>query len=145
MNTFTSHSEYLKAKIALSEYEMSANVYRTQNKTNGIPVEICATFPHANIVNNDLRGCIELYEFAQDKPKKYFLYINEKEKKATTWNGEILGNVFFGKSYISNMGDKRQQIDVYAINGVKYYGIYFKSSGNYARIKAYKNQQFNLL
>lgn len=138
MNTFINHAEYLEAKTALMQYEMAANVYKTQNKTNGIPVEICNTFPYADIVDNDLRGKIEVYEFMQDKPKKYFLYINEDTMQATTWGGESLGNVHFGKEYRSNMGDKRQSIDVFGINGVKYHGIYYKSSGNYAIIKAYK-------
>jgi len=138
MNTFSTHQEYLDAKTALMQYEMSANVYRTQNKTTGIPVEICNTFPYADIVNNDLRGKIEVYEFMQDCPKKYFLYIKEDNSTATTWNGEFLGNVHFGKEYRSNMGDKRQPIDVFGINGIKYHGTYYKSAGNYARIKAYK-------
>lgn len=138
MNTFSTHQEYLDAKTYLMQYEMAANVYRTQNKTNGIPVEICNTFPYADIVDNDLRGKIEVYEFMQDKPNKYFLYIKESAEQATTWNGEFLGNVHFGKEYRSNMGDKRQPIDVFGINGIKYHGTYYKSAGDYARIKAYK-------
>jgi hypothetical protein len=38
------------------------------------------------------------------------------------------------------MGDKRQPIDIYAINGKKYHGTYYKSSGDYARVKLYANQ-----
>jgi hypothetical protein len=67
---------------------------------------------------------------------------------ATTFTGEILGKVDFGceyqvpvNTYPSNfMGREstRVSISVHGINGVEYYGTYFKSSGDYARIKARK-------
>jgi hypothetical protein len=33
------------------------------------------------------------------------------------------------------MGDTRVSIRVYAINGCVYHGTYYKSAGNYARVK----------
>jgi|LakMenEpi03Aug12_release.lakeMendotaPanAssembly.Ray.scaffolds.fasta_scaffold554145_2 hypothetical protein len=90
-------------------------------------------------VTNEMRSKVEIYYFNKDKPKTYFIYIDATKKIATTWTGDNLGVCHFGQSYKSNFGDIRQNIDVYGINGVKYHGVYFKSSGNYARLKAYKN------
>jgi len=90
-------------------------------------------------VTNEMRSKVEIYYFKKEKPKTYFIYINATTKKATTWTGDNLGNCRFGTPYKSNFGDTRQNIDVYGINGIKYHGTYFKSSGDYARIKAYKN------
>jgi hypothetical protein len=131
--------QYEKSRYMLNRYNEACTTYCKQNKTNAIPFEIAKTFPYWDKVNNNLRGAVEVYEFINDIPQKYFLYIS-KENKATTWNGEVLGDVHFGREYRSNIGDKRQPIDVFAINGKKYYGTYYKSSGDYARIKLYANQ-----
>lgn len=140
LNTFTSEAEYKEARRKYDAYEQASKAYRTEHKTNGIPVEICKTFPYADEVNNELRSKIETYEFINEKPQKYFLYINEKEKIATTWTGDFLGNVHFGREFRNNMGDKRVNIDVYAANGVRYYGTFYKSTGDYARITKKKHQ-----
>ena len=81
----------------------------------------------------------EIKKFIKTPPIKYFLYINEKDKSATTWTGEKLGSVSFGREYTSNMGDKRQSIRVRAINGKDYCGTYYKSAGDYARITVNKD------
>ena len=94
-------------------------------------------------VTNEEQSAVEVYEFLRDKPGRYFLYINEKKAKATTWTGEKLGKVVFGREYRDNLGGVRVPIDVYAINGLRYYGTYYKSSGDYARIKRCKHQQGN--
>ena len=91
-------------------------------------------------ISNELRSQVELYEFHYKKPEKYFLYIDSKNWSANNWMGEKLGRVSFGREYRSGFGDIRQSIDVYGINGIKYHGTFYKSSGDYARIKAYKNQ-----
>lgn len=96
--------------------------------------------------DNNMTSAIELYEWKRDKPDSYFLYIDEKSQRATTWTGDTLGRVVFsGSPYYTgkrkNMfRSKRQSITVYGTNGVTYYGTYFVSSGDYARIRAYKNQ-----
>lgn len=89
-------------------------------------------------VTNDERCAVELFYWNEEKPAKYFLYISEKDRAATTWTGEKLGRVEFGREYRGNMGDTRQSVRVYGNNGVNYAGIYFKSAGEYARIKALK-------
>ncbi len=134
MITYNTHAEYTDALNKLTQYESAAKEYMTANKTNGIPVDICNTFPYANEVNNDMRTAIEVYQFMNTPPDKYFLYIDEQKSIATTWTGQRLGNVTFGREYTSNMGDKRHSVSIWAINGASYYGTYYKSSGDYARI-----------
>jgi hypothetical protein len=89
---------------------------------------------------NEERSAVELYEFMTDPPARYALYINEKTRKATTWTGDILGDAYFGTEWRDNFGGLRVSIDVVGINGIHYYGTYYKSAGNYARITARKNQ-----
>ena len=134
---FKTESEYLIARHQLNQYEAAAKKYMHENKTNGIPCEITKTFPYNDIVNNALRSAVEVWEFKNDPPTDYFLYVGTD---AHTWTGQHLGNVSFGREYRSNFGDVRQPIDVYGINGIKYHGIFYKSTGDYARIKAYKKQ-----
>jgi len=103
-------------------------------------------------VTNEERSEMEVYEFVTDPPEKYFLYCSfSKDAKnnefthygasgfATTWTGQKLGNIQCGHTWRSNWGDTRVSIRVYGINGVTYAGTYFKSSGNYARVKRVKN------
>ena len=92
-------------------------------------------------VSNEEISSVEVWEFIHDPPDRYCLYINEKKAKATTWTGEKLGQVIFGREYRDNFGGVRVPIEVFGVNGVQYYGTYYKSAGNYARIKRYKHQQ----
>lgn len=89
---------------------------------------------------NEERSAVEVYEFVTNPPDKYFLYINCTKRIATTWTGDKLGDVSFGSEYRDNFGGKRVPITVYAINGKRYHGTYYKSSGDYARIKLAKGQ-----
>lgn len=140
MIIYNTPNEYKIALGKLSAYQTAANEYMKANKTNGIPAETCATFPYANEVSNEMRSAIELYEFMNNPPDKYFLYIDEDKAIATTWTGQQLGSVTFGKEYKSNMGDKRQSVSIWAVNGHTYYGTYYKSSGNYAHINKRKSK-----
>ena len=74
-------------------------------------------------------------------PDKYFVYIDEANRTATTWMGEKLGDVTFGHAYRAVFGDVRVPVWVTGINGVKYYGTYYKSAGNYARIQRAKGSR----
>jgi hypothetical protein len=57
----------------------------------------------------------------------------------TTWTGQILG---YGHVYAnvqrSNWGDKRQTVWMLGVNGCCYWGTYYKSAGDYARMTMYK-------
>jgi hypothetical protein len=93
---------------------------------------------HIPDVTNEERSALEIFEFVSNPPDKYFLYIREKDHTATTWTGEVLGQVFFGRGFRDNFGGKRIPVTVRAINGREYTGTYFKSSGDYARIRETK-------
>jgi len=89
-------------------------------------------------LTNDERGAIEVFEFVNDAPDRYFLYIQESDRKATTWMGNTLGTVSFGSPFRSNMGDTRIPVTIQAINGKRYTGMYYQSAGDYARVRAVK-------
>lgn len=135
MTNFKSEQEYKKAVKMLNANNKASEKYCRENKTNGIPQEIYTKFPYAKEVTNELRSAIETYEFVKTPPVKYFIYISEKTKEATTWTGQKLGRVIFNTEYNSNFGDRRISIIVHAINGKTYTGTFYKSSGDYARIK----------
>lgn len=91
-------------------------------------------------LTNEDRSSIEVYDFVNNVPTKYTLYISESDSKATTWTGEVLGNVSFAPAFKAFFGDTRQHITVKAINGKTYHGTYYKSAGDHANIKLAKNQ-----
>jgi len=101
--------------------------YKPEDKPSNIPD-----------VTNDERSALEVFEFVTNPPDRYFLYINPQKQTATTWTGETLGQVSFGREYRDNFGGKRVPIMVRAVNGRVYHGTYFKSSGDYARIRVQK-------
>lgn len=133
-------AEYKQAIKMINVNSKAVTRYLTKNKTNSMTAEVSKSMPFSDMVNNELKSRVESFEFIHDVPEKYFVYINEQDKIATTWTGDSLGAVFFGREYTSNFGDTRQPIDVMAINGKRYHGIYYKSSGDYARIKLYKTK-----
>lgn len=87
-------------------------------------------------VTNEERSSLEVFDFVATPPDKYFLYIDEQKRTATTWTGETLGTVSFGREFRDNFGGKRVPVTVYAVNRVVYCGTYFRSAGNYARVRA---------
>jgi len=90
-------------------------------------------------VTNEERSLLEVYEFVNDPPpERYFLYISNDHKRATTWTGDLLGTVVTGAPWRSNLGDKRIPITVYAVNGKTYYGTFYTGAGDYARVKRAK-------
>jgi hypothetical protein len=90
---------------------------------------------HVPDVTNDERSALEVFEFATNPPDKYFLYINETTHTATTWTGDRLGHVLFGREWRDSFGGRRVPVTIRAINGLTYHGTYYKSSGDFARIR----------
>lgn len=98
----------------------------------------------------------EVAAWMADKPQQYFAYVKERENterigcgttpnqymrgELVTWMGDKLGYIYGGIPYRDNFGSYRVSIDVVGTNGILYHGTYYKSSGDYARIRAYKNQ-----
>ena len=137
---FKNQAEYLDAKLMVEVYDKFCSEYRTIHKTNGIPIDICKLFPYSTEVTNELRSAIETFEFVLTPPKKYTVYVNESTGEVTTWTGQKLGRFQVINGFRSNFRDYRICVRIKAINGKSYYGIYFKSIGNYARIKMNKNE-----
>lgn len=115
-------------------------------------------------VTNEELSKLEIWKFCTDIPEKYFLYIKLDERPAeilaaiqkgakytnsfrkgiaTTWTGDKLGDVFCGQEYKSpafGNFSTRIPITVKAINGREYFGTYYISSGDYARVKLVKEK-----
>ncbi|KRR21691.1 hypothetical protein [Bradyrhizobium retamae] len=108
------------------------------NRTSYHPSEL-----PADIIppTNEERSALEVFEFLRDKPARYFLYINREKGVATTWTGEVLGRVTFGREYRDNFGGKRIAVRIAAISGDEYHGTYFVSSGDYARVQKVKRAE----
>ncbi len=136
--------------ITKLEYDIHRNrINRYEETRNRLYPGVCCFTPEMidNIVRtagitssptNEERSVVEVYEFVNDPPDRYFAYINEKTRTCNTWMGDKLGEVGFGRAYRSNMGDIRVPITVYGINGKKYHGYYYKSAGDYCRIRLAK-------
>jgi hypothetical protein len=103
--------------------------YRPEDKPTNVPD-----------VSNEERSALEVFEFCQTPPAKYFLYIREKDHTATTWTGDVLGQVSFGREWRDSFGGRRVPVTIRAVNGLTYHGTYFKSSGDFARIRQSKKK-----
>jgi hypothetical protein len=134
--------KYQELRERLERFELWLN-----GRTSYDPKEIPSDVP---TVTNDERSSIEVYEFCTNPPERYTLYIGENpagytapgsKHMATTWTGEYLGDVTFGRKYRDNFGGTRIPINVEAINGKSYYGTYYTSSGNYAHIRIKKGKR----
>ncbi len=91
----------------------------------------------------------EVAAWIADPPESYFVYVREERASdggriapaVTTWTGDVLGKITgWGATWTDNMGSERRTIYVRGTNGVDYWGTYFKSAGDYARIRAFKVQ-----
>lgn len=121
------------------------------------PADVAAIEAMAGVAHpsNAELGRLELYEFMTNPPDKYFLYVKQDKNPrpigstlpdgiATTWTGDKLGTIFFGKAYRtrSPFGGvvERIPVRVHAVNGFQYAGTYYASTGNYARVKRVKSR-----
>lgn len=98
-------------------------------------------------VTNEMRSQVQTYEFLQNAPETYFVYVRrnvigpglvDRKVEVTTWAGQILGYGRLGHRYKCGLS-QRYPIWFTAINGVKYRGIYYVSAGDYARVRKVKN------
>jgi len=97
--------------------------------------------PSYCVVTNEERSLAEVFDWVHDPPSEYFLYIDVEKGKATTWMGDSLGDVTLGKPYrVPAFGQSSERCAVWVTgtNGCKYYGTYYRSSGDYARVKRCK-------
>lgn len=103
-------------------------------------------------MSNEERSKVEVYEFVRDKPQRYFAYVYHdgftgKPTSVRTFTGSVLGHVtWYGPEYkVHAIGQPstRQNLRVVGMNGVVYSAVYYKSSGDYCRMKAFKNADKN--
>jgi hypothetical protein len=144
---------YLACRARLNLHEAWVDTQRGKNGWASYrPEDMPAHVPN---ITNEERAGVELYEWLSNPPDRYFLYIDAEKYKiatgqagmflgsydrlakdgATNWTGLALGNVRFGRQWRDNFGGVRVPVTVYGNNGVHYIGTYFKSSGDYARIR----------
>lgn len=133
------------AEIIRAQCGVHAAWLKSTSKNSYKPEEVptgCESPGNSNL------SALEVYDFCRDRPESYFLYIKDNSKifphqyayEATTWTGDHLGVVFMGREFGDNFGGKRVPITVHAINGKRYHGTYFKSAGDYARVKMCKEK-----
>jgi hypothetical protein len=96
-------------------------------------------------VRNVLASRREVHEFRCFKPDRYFAYVQGLppqqlgQPKVTTWMGDILGTIVaVGRRWTSNMGDERETLTVKAITGEYYTATYYRSAGDYCRMRKRK-------
>jgi len=117
------------------------HAWMKERKVNSYYPEQLAKELGIALPTNDELSALEVYEFHTNPPERYFIYIDAEQARATTWTGENLGRVSFGNEYRSNMGDKRVNITIVAVNGRVYHGTYYKGAGDYARVKMAKERR----
>lgn len=86
---------YDKLAARLAAHDAWAEQFKQRSGWIVIPAD--ANPPRAAKISNAGRAMIEVYEFRRDVPDRYFLYINERTRRATTWTGAPLGVVIFGR------------------------------------------------
>jgi len=104
-------------------------------KPNGWTVIPKTAKPPVKVTNHERSAC-EVYEWHHNPPKEYFCYVELDKRQVTTWMSDSLGRIIdHGHEWQSNFGDTRQSITIKATNGLYYQGVYYKSAGQYARIR----------
>jgi hypothetical protein len=107
------------------------NWLTTHKKNSYISAELSEELG-IELPTNEETSALEVYEFITDPPVRYFLYISCPESAlslpdhrnhrtvrngasglATTWTGEKLGDIQFGKEFRSAFGDRRVSLRVY--------------------------------
>lgn len=128
-----SEKEYLALRHRYDEYEKARK--RICKSLYCVTPEEAKKLPTA--IGNDNVSRMEVYEFVHDPPTRYFTYVNLEKRIITTWVGAKLGEILgAGLPFRSNVGDMRVNITVKGINGVVYHGTFYKSSGDYCRLRA---------
>lgn len=139
-----SETQYLEIKSRLAILDAWIDGRRGRNGWASYKPEELTAAGIANVTNEE-RSAVEVYEFCKNPPEKYTVYIKIGPDGlgvrtggiglATTWMGDKLGDVRFGRQWTDNFRGKRVSLKLYAINGKLYHGTYYKSSGDYARIR----------
>jgi hypothetical protein len=134
MTKYTSWEQYNEAVDAIREREFW-RAGRLSYRTDEVPAKLAH-------VTNDMRSAVETFSFEQCPPERYFAYVRVIEGgdrcEVITWIGQLLGRGTLGREWRDSFGGKRVPLSFVGINGRKYNGTYFKSSGDYCRVRRAK-------
>lgn len=127
--------DYWEYVILLQLYHEQENWRngRTSYKSDECPIRL----------TNDDISKIEVYEWLNDPPKRYTLYIDLPKRTATTWTGDTLGKITRvgpTKRTSGYASCRWNSINIEGTNNLSYYGRFYPDSGDYCHIKAHKNQ-----
>jgi hypothetical protein len=123
--------DYAYYRDQVAEFE-----FWRKGRTSYRPAEVPESLRH---VDNEMRGAVEQWEFRQSPPSRYFAYVGI-DGSITTWTGHKLSaSVSWGREYqmpaFGGFPTTRQNFRMIATNGREYSGTYYKSSGDYCRMK----------
>ena len=128
--------EYKILKARIDHFNEWVNSIRSKNGWASYRKEDIPDHIKPSDVTNEQRSAVEVYEFVKTPPQRYLVYVKLAENRVTTWMGEELGTITeYTALYRSSFGDTRRNIWIDGINGKKYFGTYYESAGDYARIK----------
>jgi hypothetical protein len=143
MTTVITAAEAKVIQKRLNRYEKATKKFIKPNGWKIVPAEAGARLKARGLdVTNDERSRLEVYLFVTDPPEKYFAYVYEIDgvpASITTWTGEIIGRVTtVFRTHRSGFGDKRVNFRAKMIDGRTYSGTFYKSAGDYCRLKVFK-------
>jgi hypothetical protein len=143
MTTVITDQQAKEIGARLKRYDRATKKFIKPNGWRVIPKEAVEKLTKRGIyVDNDERSRLEVYDFVKVKPVKYIAYVYEidgRPASITTWTGEIIGRVTsVFPAYRSCFGDKRVNFRARMICGRTFSGTYYKSAGDYCRLKVFK-------
>jgi len=94
-------------------------------------------------MTNEERAELETHEFVASPPERVFAYVKETAGRyfhgtVTGFMGNAFGECYLGSSWRDNFGGTRRAVRLQAINGKTYVGTFYKSSGDYCRLRLAK-------
>lgn len=95
------------------------------------------------------RSRLEVLDFMAEPPERYFAYCKTEKRSVarpsprilylTTFTGDKLASIVWeGDDFKDNFGGTRCHFCALGVNGVKYSGTYYKSAGDYCRLRRVK-------
>lgn len=142
--TIMNSSDAQEIRNRFASYEFARKMYDPKGYASGRTYDSrqkaeITRLAGAPMPTNAELSAVEVWEFNNMPPKSLFAYIDKASSTIRTFNGEVLGNVSFGKEHKSpgfnGAFSKRVPIKVIGVNGLTYYGTWYKSAGTYARLK----------
>ena len=95
----------------------------------------------ASAERNGVLNVAEMAAFQQGKTNRVFAYWH-KAAEIRTWMGGILARITWtGNEYSCPFGSRRINFGARGIDGRTYSGTYYKSSGDYVRMRVVKGGQ----